>query len=89
MNINIPKIKFHTNLITAINVNKNLDLYHGYHLSPYVHLETFIVAKSHRNSGVGTFFIKNVMNQIKKEAYSYVITQSGNISVKKLQKTQD
>ena len=76
--------KTKSKLIGVINVNKNLDFYPGYHLSPYVHLETFIVAKAYRNSGVGTFLMKDVMNQIKKEGYSYVIIQSGNLAVKKI-----
>lgn len=71
-------------LIGTINVNKILDYYPRYIQLPYVHLETFIIAKEYQHKGIGTFLVQNVVEQIKKEGCTYIIMQSDNKFVEKI-----
>lgn len=63
-----------------------VDFYPGYDEEPYVHLETFIIAKEHQNKGVGTFLFQKTIEQIKAEGcLMSLFNQITNMSKKSLE----
>ncbi|MNV28472.1 Acetyltransferase (GNAT) family protein [compost metagenome] len=74
------------NLLGCLTVHFLVDTYPGYTDGPYMHIETIIVNRKHRNIGVGTALMKRVVGIGREVRATYIVVQTGkdNISARKM-----